>query len=91
MTIRTKQIDYGARRDPQTDFYCVACQKDMDRTRPARAVHLICNFPLIALHPADELVYVPDGSDMGCFPIGECCAKKLGREWTFPKSLWPQR
>jgi hypothetical protein len=44
-----------------------------------------------ALHAADEAKYVPDGGEMGCWPIGDDCATKLGLEWTHEKALWPQR
>jgi hypothetical protein len=88
--LRTKPIDYDARRDPRTDFYCIVCQKDMDRSKPCRSVHLIEGGPIV-LHPDDESKYVSDGGEMGCCPIGEDCAKKLGREWTHPKALWPKR
>lgn len=88
--LRTTFLDYDARRNPKTDFFCVACQKDMDQLKPVRAVHLIAGGYTV-LHPDDELQYEPDGGDMGCWPIGECCAKKLGLEWTHAKSLWPRR
>lgn len=96
---RTKFIDFDARRDPKTDFFCVACQKDMDRSKPSRAVHMV-DGGYFALHPADEAAYQAEAKtlaggqhpgEMGCWPIGECCAKRLGREWTHPKALWPQR
>ena len=38
-----------------------------------------------ALHPAGEAKYVPDG-EMGCWPIGNDCAKKLGLEWCHAKA-----
>lgn len=52
-TLRTKFIEFDARRDPKTDFFCVACQKDMDRAKPVRAVHMV-DGGYHALHPADE-------------------------------------
>ena len=82
-SLRTKFIDFDARRDPKTDFFCCACQKDMDPKKPCRAVHLV-DGGMYALHPKDEEKYAPDGGDLGCHPIGSDCAKKLGLEWTFP-------
>jgi len=60
----------------QTDFFCVACQKDMDPAKPCRAVHVVQNFPMLALHPADEAAYVSDGRRYGLLPIGECCGQR---------------
>lgn len=87
MGYRTKFISYAARREPKSDFYCVACQKDMDPQKPCRAVHMI-DGGYYALHPSEEPNYVPDGGDMGCWPIGNDCAKKLGIEWTFAPALF---
>jgi hypothetical protein len=87
--LRTKFIDFDARRDPKTDFFCCACQKDMDRSKACYAVHLVDGGPF-ALHPDDEVKYIPDGGELGCHPIGNDCAKKLGLEWCHPKAIWPQ-
>jgi hypothetical protein len=83
-TLRTKFIDYDARRKSKTDYYyCVCCQKDLKPGAKVRWVHCI-NGGLFALHPEDEKRYVYEpASDMGCFPLGMDCARKLGLEWTF--------
>lgn len=88
MTLRTKFIDGDYRRDPKTDFFCCACQKDMDRAKPCYSVHLI-DGGAFALHRDDESKYVPDGGELGCHPIGTDCAKRLGLEWCHPKAVWP--
>ena len=81
LTYRTKFIDYDANYSrAKTDFICIACQHDLNPKR-ARFVHCVNGGPF-ALHPDDESKYVPDRGDMGCFPIGPDCAKKLGLEWT---------
>lgn len=78
---REKYLDINTRREPHTDHFCVACQKDMDPAKPYRSVHVVGGGAFV-LHPADEGKYVPDNGDMGWFPIGPDCARKLGLEWT---------
>lgn len=77
----TKYLDQNNRRDPKTDFYCVACHKDMKPGQPHRMVHLINGGPFV-LHPDYEESYIPDNGDLGFFYIGGDCAKKLGLDWT---------
>lgn len=58
------------------------CQKDLNPNKPCRWVHCIQG-GMFALHPEDESKYeYNDASDMGSWPIGLDCAKKLGLEWT---------
>jgi len=83
MSIRTKYLDCDNRRNPKTDLFCCCCNKDIKSTSKYRMVHWIEGGPFI-LHPEDESVYTPDGGDMGIFPIGMSCAKRLGIEWTLP-------
>jgi hypothetical protein len=94
--LRTKFINGDYRRDPKTDFFCCACQKDMDPTKPCYSVHLVDGGPF-ALHPDDEAAYQAhsvmckggqDPGELGCFPIGTDCAKRLGLEWCHPKAVW---
>src|SRR3990167_9410732 len=90
---RFTDLDGDFRRDPKTDRFCVRCQKDMKLGQSARVVHLVGGGHLV-LHPSDEDAYTaamkaePNGelarSDLGCFPIGMDCARKLGMEWTHP-------
>jgi hypothetical protein len=84
---RTKFIDFDARPNPKTSHWCIACQRDLDPSKPAFWVHCVDGAPY-ALHPEDEAIYnaLPDsakGGEMGCFPIGNDCVKKLGVEWAF--------
>lgn len=79
--LRTKFVDYDARRDPKTNHFCVACQKDLKPGVPYREVHLVNGGPF-ALHPEDEPKYESDSGEMGMWPIGNDCARKLGLEWT---------
>lgn len=81
--LRTKFVDYDARRNPQSDRHCVRCQKDLKPSQKVRWVHCV-NGGLYALHPEDEKLYVSDAGEMGWFPIGEDCARILGLEWTHP-------
>jgi hypothetical protein len=81
MAYRTKFIDYDARPRPKTDFSCIACQRDLDPKRNVRRVHCV-DGGAFALHPDEEAAYVADSGEMGWFPIGADCAKRLGLEWT---------
>jgi hypothetical protein len=67
------------RREPKTDRFCAVCQKDM-KDEPRRWVHMIDGGPTV-LHPEDEHLYTPDGGDLGSWPVGPECAKKIGKEW----------
>lgn len=84
---RTKFTEFDGRRDPKTDVWCCVCQKDLKPGQPRRAVHLV-EGGAFALHPEDEAIYVPDGGDMGAFPIGSDCARRLGLEWTHPAGVF---
>lgn len=39
--MRTKVLDGDYRCEPQTDRFCVRCQKDIKPDSPARAVHIV--------------------------------------------------
>lgn len=78
---RTTQLGADNRRDPKTNHYCVRCHKELKIGQPFREVHLIDDGPTV-LHPEDESLYVRDGGDMGLWPIGPDCAKKVGIEFT---------
>lgn len=81
MDIRKKFLDYNARREPKTPFFCCMCQKDIKNAKTARFIHLIDGGSMV-LHPSDEDKYVPDGGDCGLQMIGSDCAKKLGLDWS---------
>ena len=81
MGLRTKFIDYDARRTPKTDFSCIVCQRDLNpKSKKIRWVH--CVDEIMALHPNDETLYVPDAGDRGWFPVGPDCVQVIGLEWT---------
>jgi hypothetical protein len=86
VTIRTKFIDYDARRNPKTNRSCVMCQKDIRPNEKCRRVFVTQDME--ALHPKDLSRYVPKPSDPGWLLIGNKCAKILGLEWSVvePKS-----
>lgn len=52
--MRTAFIDYDARREPKTDCYCCACQRDLKPGQRYRWVHLVSGAPF-ALHPDAQL------------------------------------
>ena len=84
---RTKYIDPDYRRDPKTDVFCARCQKDIKG--PVQYVVHLVDGGMEALHSEDETLFqeaAVEGSeaqrgDLGCHPIGPCCAKKIGLEW----------
>ncbi|TXH08620.1 MAG: hypothetical protein E6R03_17890 [Hyphomicrobiaceae bacterium] len=79
--IRTKFIDYDARREPKTDFWCICCQKDIKPGAAHRLVKIV-DFP-DAIHPDDyDRAISQHGTDVVTHPIGMDCARKLGLEWT---------
>lgn len=81
--MRTKFLDYDARRTPKTEHHCIRCQKDLKPGQPVRWIHCV-NGGMFVLHPDDESSYVSDAGDMGCWPIGNDCARILGIDWTHP-------
>lgn len=82
---RTKPLDADNRRDPNTNLWCVKCHKDLDPKKNYRYVHIVDGGHVV-LHAEDEEIYNsrenPKNDDLGSFPIGNDCAKKLGTEWT---------
>lgn len=84
--IRTKFIEFDARRDPKTDFYCICCQKDLKIGQKHRLVYV--GEGMNAIHPDDVQEYlnqkVKSSLDIGPWKMGFGCAKKLGLEWTLP-------
>jgi hypothetical protein len=94
---RTKFIDPDYRRDPKTERFCVRCQKDLKPGQPFRVIHLVDGGPF-ALHRDDEAAYqaqsaaAPGGQDageLGCFPVGMDCARKIGLEFTLEPGELP--
>lgn len=81
--MQTKYLDQNNRREPRSNFFCVACNKDLRANQPYRRVHLVNGGPFV-LHPDCEPSYVADAGDLGSFPIGGDCARKLGLDWTHP-------
>lgn len=85
MTLRTKFIDFDARRDPKTATYCVCCQKDIKADQKHRLVYV--GDSMHAIHPDDVEAYratLTKQINLGPWPMGLTCAKKLGLEWTIP-------
>ena len=85
---RTKFIDPDYRLDPKTDCFCGRCQKDLKPGQPRRYIHLVDGGPF-ALHRDDEAAYQAaaeangqDPGELGCFPVGMDCARKIGMEYT---------
>jgi hypothetical protein len=74
--MRTKFLDYDARREPKTRHYCCMCQKDLRPDRPHRLVMLSPN--MMVAHP-DDYAGAPEFRVM---VIGMDCARQLGMEWT---------
>ena len=88
-TFRTKFIDPDNRPEPKTDRFCGRCHRDLKPGQPYRVIHLVDGGPY-ALHPGDEASYQAvtgtlgqHPGELGCFPVGMDCARKIGLEWTF--------
>jgi hypothetical protein len=79
--MRTQHIGHltDYRRDPKTDCSCVVCNRDI-KGEPKFWIHYIDDGPVV-LHPADEHLYKSDGGEMGFWPVGPECAKRIGMEW----------
>lgn len=87
MPYRTKFTNPDYRHDPRTEVFCAICQRDLSANQKHRWVHAV-DGAMNVLHPADEALYaaLPQSEragDMGCFPVGLSCAKRLGLEWSF--------
>lgn len=80
--IRTKFIDYDARRTPKTERYCVKCQKDLSLGKLVRLVFV--TWDMHAVHPDDMVDHPPHVDDLGWLPIGMVCAQVIGLEWSIP-------
>lgn len=79
---RTEYLDQDNNRRSKTDLSCIACGKDLDPSKRHRMVHMVDGGPFV-LHPEDEKLYPKnDPGDLGCWPIGSDCARKLGLEWS---------
>lgn len=93
--VRTKFVDFDARRDPKTEDWCIMCQKDIrpEAANPVVRLLLIDNSPHV-VHAEDvklmdgNILKAPKGSeDAGMHGIGADCAQTIGSEWvcTHPK------
>lgn len=82
MLPRTLELDYDARREPETDRFCIKCQKDLKPGQPARTVYLESGGgPSVLVHPED-IALVPVDSWL----LGMDCAKQIGLEWSVPEA-----
>ena len=94
-TARTEFIDFDARRDPKTGYYCPMCQKDIQPDSDHVEVRLILidnRAQPHALHADDELLVdlgvlrlPPGAEDEGRRPMGRDCARRMGKGWTMPR------
>ena len=77
---RTVYLDPDFRRDPKTNCFCCVCQKDI-KGGPRFFARLL-DHGITAGHPEDEHM-VPEGleHDLGTHPVGNECARRIGREW----------
>jgi hypothetical protein len=87
-TYRTMFTDPDNRRNPKTSHYCARCHKDLKPGQPFRVIHMVDGGPF-ALHPEDEALYTNATTDMGCFPVGMDCARRIGLEFTHDNSGFP--
>lgn len=101
-TARLREIDFDARRDPQTNRYCVHCQRDLSPNGYVRfgRVLMVGRGPILTLHPDDVhewqdgmmRIEMKDGfqkngiEDLGWLPFGVTCARRHGVEWTIDEN-----
>lgn len=85
MTYRTAQLDADNRREPKTDVFCVRCHKDLKPGQDRRYVHIEDSSFATVVHPDDDAAFHSSpavAGDMGWFPVGLDCAKRIGIEFT---------
>lgn len=78
--MKTKPLDFDARREPQTDRFCIKCQRDLRTLSGARMIHLV-GFAE-ALHPESETEFIGQVEDQGWWLVGPECVRMIGIEWT---------
>ncbi len=87
--VRTKFVDFDARRNPKTNDWCIMCQKDLDPdVEHAQVRLLLIDGAPHVVHAEDialmnaNILKAPNGSeDVGIRGMGADCAKVLGSEW----------
>jgi hypothetical protein len=87
MTYRTAQLDADNRPTPKTELYCVRCHKDIKPGQPHLYVHIEDSSFAAVVHPKDTPDFEASEAargDMGWFPIGMDCARKIGIEFCSP-------
>ncbi len=91
MTFRTAQLDPDNRRDPKTNFACIRCARDLRPGQPHRWVRVVGGGAQV-LHPEDEAIFHADEEamrgDLGGWPIGMDCARKVGLAFTVEPSVY---
>lgn len=61
-------------RNTEASYPCVIC--GLPVSKPRFYCHMIGGGG-VALHPADEAEYQPDGGDMGSYPVGSDCLRRF--------------
>lgn len=88
--VRTAFIDYDARRNPGTDRWCIACQRDIASGAKAAKVRLLLidggrpeavHREDVALLDLGVLLAPENAEDGGWVVMGMDCAATLGTEW----------
>ena len=74
---RLKFLEYDSRPEPKTEHFCIACQRDLDPSKPYRTVRLTRE--MMVVYPGDK---PPQTAEV--WAIGPDCAEKLGLEWSTP-------
>lgn len=85
MTIRTKWMDPDFRPRPKTDCFCRICQRDLKPGQKRRYVLFFENH-FEAVHRDDWEAAQAQPGVWNIEPIGSDCAKKIGLEWSRPRS-----
>lgn len=80
--MRTKPFaPLDSRDESGAEHQCVRCGRAVRVDRPARYIRIVNGGDDI-LHPEDDRLYTDDDADLGCHPVGLCCARRIGLAWT---------
>lgn len=73
-TAHISQLDPDFRRQPKTDHFCCICQRDI-KGAAAGSLHFVCG----GMQEITDSQDFNAAGDMGCFPVGPECARKVRR------------
>jgi len=85
--LRTMRLPRSEKRHegyPEGDLQpCAVCGRTIRNEARAVWVHIVDGGGVI-LHRDDEAAYASDGGDLGLYPVGPECAKRIPKEYRQP-------